>query len=91
MTKKIKILIAAGGTGGHVFPAFSLYNSFSEKKYNVELITDSRGYGFLKEYKNIKMSINICEEDFHWKWLLNWHICDIRHNQKYFLNSVNGR
>ncbi|MDC0530489.1 UDP-N-acetylglucosamine--N-acetylmuramyl-(pentapeptide) pyrophosphoryl-undecaprenol N-acetylglucosamine transferase [Pelagibacteraceae bacterium] len=56
MTKKIKIIIAAGGTGGHVFPAYSLYNSFSEQKYNVELITDSRGYGFLKDHKNIKMS-----------------------------------
>ena len=56
MTKKIKILIAAGGTGGHVFPAYSLYSSFSEKKFNVELITDSRGYSFLKDHKNIKMS-----------------------------------
>ena len=44
MTKKIKILIATGGTGGHVFPAYSLANHFSDNNYNVELITDHRGY-----------------------------------------------
>jgi UDP-N-acetylglucosamine:LPS N-acetylglucosamine transferase len=35
MTKKIKILIATGGTGGHVFPAYSLASYFVEKNYNI--------------------------------------------------------
>ena len=36
MTKK-KILIATGGTGGHVFPACSLANYLKRKKHNVEI------------------------------------------------------
>ena len=56
MTKKTKILIATGGTGGHVFPAYSLANHFASNNYDVELITDHRGYNFLKNYKNLKIS-----------------------------------
>ena len=47
MIKK-KILIATGGTGGHIFPAYSLAKFFSKKKYKVELTTDQRGLKFLK-------------------------------------------
>ena len=57
MINKMKILIATGGTGGHVFPAYSLAKHFSDKNYNVELITDERGYNFLKDYKNLKIKI----------------------------------
>ena len=56
MNKKIKILITGGGTGGHVFPAYSLANHFVEKKYVVDLITDSRGYKILKDYENFKIT-----------------------------------
>ena len=55
MTKKIKIFVAAGGTGGHVFPGYSLASHFLEKNYDVELITDSRGAKFLKYYENLKL------------------------------------
>ena len=34
---KQKILIATGGTGGHVFPAYSLANYFIKKNYNIKL------------------------------------------------------
>ena len=44
-----KILIATGGTGGHIFPAYSLAKFFSKKKYKVELTTDQRGSKFLKD------------------------------------------
>jgi len=54
MIKK-KILIATGGTGGHVFPAYSLANYFINKNYTVNLITDERGYNYLKEYKNLNL------------------------------------
>ena len=47
MIKK-KILIATGGTGGHIFPAYSLAKFFLKKKYKVELTTDQRGLKFLK-------------------------------------------
>ena len=53
MTKK-KIIIATGGTGGHVFPALSLAKNL-EEKYNVILTTDNRGYNLLKSYKNINL------------------------------------
>ena len=54
---KIKTLIAIGGTGGHVFPGCSLADHLSKSRYSVELITDKRGYKFLKEYKNININI----------------------------------
>ena len=47
MTKK-NILIATGGTGGHIFPAISLANNLLKKNFNVKLTTDTRGWNFLK-------------------------------------------
>ncbi len=52
MTKK-KILIATGGTGGHIFPAYSLANYLIDKNYSVKLSTDNRGFEYLKSYKNL--------------------------------------
>jgi len=53
MIKKNKILIATGGTGGHVFPAYSLANYFMKNNYNVKLTTDNRGFNYLKDYKKL--------------------------------------
>ncbi|MDC2986918.1 UDP-N-acetylglucosamine--N-acetylmuramyl-(pentapeptide) pyrophosphoryl-undecaprenol N-acetylglucosamine transferase [Candidatus Pelagibacter bacterium] len=50
-----KILIATGGTGGHVFPAYALANYLKTKNYDLQLTTDSRGYTYLKEYKNLNL------------------------------------
>jgi UDP-N-acetylglucosamine--N-acetylmuramyl-(pentapeptide) pyrophosphoryl-undecaprenol N-acetylglucosamine transferase len=55
MTKKNKIIIATGGTGGHIFPAYSLANYFMKKNYNVKLTTDDRGFSYLKDCKNINI------------------------------------
>jgi UDP-N-acetylglucosamine--N-acetylmuramyl-(pentapeptide) pyrophosphoryl-undecaprenol N-acetylglucosamine transferase len=55
MIKQVKILIAAGGTGGHVFPAYSLADHLIKKKYSVEIVTDDRGYRLLKNYKYLKL------------------------------------
>jgi len=55
MIKKEKILIATGGTGGHVFPAYSLANHFIKNNYNVKLTTDKRGYNYLKNYENLNL------------------------------------
>ena len=38
-----KVIIAAGGTGGHIFPGYSLAKHFNDQKINVELISDKRG------------------------------------------------
>ncbi|WP_431319808.1 undecaprenyldiphospho-muramoylpentapeptide beta-N-acetylglucosaminyltransferase [Rhizobium sp. YTU87027] len=41
MSKGI-VLLAAGGTGGHVFPAEALAHKLKERGYSVHLVTDSR-------------------------------------------------
>ena len=56
--KNNKILIATGGTGGHVFPAFSLAKNLIKNNYVVEIVTDRRGLRFLKKYKDLKLIIN---------------------------------
>ena len=57
MTKD-NILIATGGTGGHVFPAYSLANYLINKNFNVKLTTDKRGLKYLRNYENLNL-INI--------------------------------
>ena len=54
MTKE-KILIATGGTGGHVFPAYSLANFLIENNYSVKLTTDKRGFKYLKDYDKLNL------------------------------------
>ena len=53
MTKKI--LIATGGTGGHIFPALSLAKYLSSKNYNVKLTTDTRGFAYIKDQKDLEL------------------------------------
>ena len=48
-----KIFIATGGTGGHIFPAYSLAKYLARNNFTVKLTTDSRGLNYLKNYKNI--------------------------------------
>ena len=51
-----KILIATGGTGGHIFPALSLAKHLINiKKLEVELTSDARG---LKYFKDKDLKIN---------------------------------
>ena len=55
---KKKIVIATGGTGGHIFPAYSLAKNFIKKDYSVEIITDKRGFKYLEKNKDIKIILN---------------------------------
>jgi len=57
MSERIKVIIAVGGTGGHVFPGCNLGSHLIEKNYNVRLITDKRGLRFLSKFKNLNFSI----------------------------------
>ena len=53
MTNKSRIIIATGGTGGHIFPAVALSDHL-KNKFEVEMFSDKRGMKYLKKEKNIK-------------------------------------
>ena len=49
-----KIILSAGGTGGHIFPAINLMKHFFERGDKVLLVTDIRGNNFIKKYSEFK-------------------------------------
>ncbi|HPF47655.1 MAG: undecaprenyldiphospho-muramoylpentapeptide beta-N-acetylglucosaminyltransferase [Alphaproteobacteria bacterium] len=49
------IVLAAGGTGGHMFPALALMEELLERGHKVTLITDNRGIKYRKLFKGIKI------------------------------------
>ncbi len=49
MTKGL-ILLAAGGTGGHLFPAEALAHELKRRGYSVHLVTDSRAERFAGKF-----------------------------------------
>ena len=51
-----KILIATGGTGGHIFPSLSLAN-FLKKNHQVEIVTDKRGLRYVPNDEKINIRI----------------------------------
>ena len=53
-----KILIATGGTGGHIFPAYSLAKNFLDQDKDVIITSDARGIKYLKDFPQLKV-INI--------------------------------
>ena len=46
MTAKPLILLTAGGTGGHVFPAEALATELSKRGHNLAFVTDRRGAAY---------------------------------------------
>ena len=50
-------IIAVGGTGGHVLPGYNLAEHFIDENIDVKLITDKRGFKYIKNYKNLKVFI----------------------------------
>ena len=53
------IIIASGGTGGHVFPAVCLANELSARGYKIVFATDKRGIKYLGEYADGAIIQNI--------------------------------
>ena len=60
-----KIIIATGGTGGHIFPAYSLAKHFIENKIDVRIVSDKRGLKYLKNYIQIESSTIFNKNIFH--------------------------
>ncbi len=52
MKKNNNILIVTGGTGGHVIPALNFFNYINNKSVNNFLLTDNRGYKYIKNINN---------------------------------------
>ena len=57
MNKNERILIAAGGTGGHVFPGCNLASHLSGNNFKVKLTTDKRGFKFLEKFNYLDISV----------------------------------
>ena len=49
------IVLAAGGTGGHMFPALALMEELLDRGHKVSLITDRRGLKYRKLFKGIRI------------------------------------
>ena len=54
---KKKIVVATGGTGGHIFPASGLAEYLTQHDFHVDIITDERGYRFLNNYDNFNIKV----------------------------------
>lgn len=61
MKNKKKIVLVAGGTGGHVFPALALAQFLEEKKANPYFLTDQRCKILLDKYK-VKYKLVSCSQ-----------------------------
>ena len=55
MNKKIRAIIAIGGTGGHVFPGCCLANHLLEEGFQIKVLTDKRGKKYLHNFKHLNI------------------------------------
>lgn len=49
------IVLASGGTGGHIFPAYALAEELINQDYRVILITDKRSKKYIKELEKLEL------------------------------------
>lgn len=53
----MRLILASGGTGGHLFPAVSLGKTLKRRGHDILLITDTRGQAFPGLDKDIPISV----------------------------------
>ena len=51
------ILLSAGGTGGHMFPASALAKDLLSRGFRVELVTDARGKKFTGDFGDLPITV----------------------------------
>lgn len=52
-----EIILTAGGTGGHVFPALAMAKKFCQEGYKVHFFTDLRGVGYITDSHDLQVHI----------------------------------
>tara|TARA_B100002051_G_C16652793_1_gene594843 strand:- start:102 stop:1187 length:1086 start_codon:yes stop_codon:yes gene_type:complete len=57
MTKKQKIFVVVGGSGGHVFPGCNLADHLIKSNFDVKILCDKRGFKFLENFTNLNTLI----------------------------------
>lgn len=81
------IVLVAGGTGGHLFPAVSLGQALLKKGYNVHYIVDHRVEKYLKSLSisqiHVVSSSTFGKKNFYSIGKMLWHnLCGFRQSKK---------
>ena len=71
MKNKSYIMIAAGGSGGHLFSADAVSNELRKRNYRIILLTDKRVKKFLDNFKADKI-ILVPSDTFTNKGFIKW-------------------